>query len=74
MAGFRVRALLDLQMATLELCPYMEERLLVSPASSVVGKSLSYVRLLATPGLQHARLLYLSLSPRVCSNLCALSW
>ena len=49
MAGFLVRALLDLQMAALELCPYMEARALVSPASSVVGKSLSHVRLLATP-------------------------
>ena len=37
MAGFPVRALLDLQMAALELCPYMEVRALVSPDSSVVG-------------------------------------
>ena len=43
MAGFPVRALLDLQMAALELCPYMEVRALVSPDSSVVGKSLSLV-------------------------------
>ena len=49
MAGFPVRALLDLQMAALELCPYMEVRALVSPDSSVVGKSLSHDRLLATP-------------------------
>ena len=34
---------------------------------------LTHFQLFATPGLQHARLLCLSSSPRVCSNSCPLS-
>ena len=68
MAGFLVRALLDLQMAALELCPHMEARALVSPASSVVGKSLSHVRLLETPWTA-ARQLQLQMSVTISQSL-----
>ena len=40
----------------------------------IVVQSLSHVWLFVTPGLQHARLPCPSQSPRVCSNLCPLSW
>ena len=41
---------------------------------SVVVPLLSCVQLFATHKLQHARLPCPSLSPRVCSNSCTLSW
>ena len=41
---------------------------------AVVVQSLCRVQLLQPHGLQHARLLYSSLSPKVCSDLCPLSW
>ena len=42
-------------------------------AGGVVAQSLSHVQLLKTHGLQQARLLYPSPSPRLCSNPCPLS-
>ena len=41
---------------------------------AVVVQSLSHVRLFVTPWLQHARLPCVSLSPKVSSNSCPLSW
>ena len=40
----------------------------------IVVQSLSCVQLFAIHGLQHTSLPYSSLSPRVCSNSCPLSW
>ena len=42
------------------------------PSQSLVVQLLSRVRLSATPGLQHARLLCVPLYPRVCSGSCPL--
>ena len=41
---------------------------------AVVVQALSHDQLFATRELPHARLLCPSLSPRVCSNSCSLSW
>ena len=44
------------------------------PSTVVAFQLLSHIQLFATHGLQHAKLAYLSLSCRVCSNSCPLSW
>ena len=58
----------DLEMAPKPWCS--SEKLVIA----VVVQSLSYVWLFMTPGLQHARLPYPSLSPGVCSDSWPLSW
>ena len=40
----------------------------------IIVQLLSHVLLFMTCGLQHARLLCPPLSPKICSNLCLLSW
>ena len=52
--------------------------ILGDPCKGGIGKELvqllSHVQLFATHGLQHARLLCPSVSPKGCSNSCLLSW
>ena len=47
---------------------------LISHPLLFIFQLLSCVQLFVTHGLQHARLHFSSLSPRVCSNSCPLSW
>ena len=61
---------LDTREAHTCICSFFQ---ILIPIVSVV-QSLSPVQLFGPSGLLHARLPCLSLSPRVCSNSCPLSW